>query len=142
MSQLYGFFAGLVGCASTWGAMAVLSHEVGWLVGIFLLVFLTVTTVYSNSEEIQERQDRASKALRDMETIFSGKLRQIERQIEGLEEEGGAHRKAVSESPPSPQEWDAMLHLLEHILHTSDTEHDPADHTTPVASAGIGHQLT
>jgi hypothetical protein len=116
MSQFYGLLAGLFVCASTWGAMTYISEQVGWLTGVFLLVFFTVTTVYINGDEVNERQKSVVRSLADMEIIFFEKLKMIERKIDYLEEKLTAGQSTPLKSAPHVQELDDMIGMVEQIL--------------------------
>jgi hypothetical protein len=114
MSQLYGLLAGLFVCVSTWGAMTYISEQVGWLIGVFLLIFFTVTTVYINGDEVNERQKNVSKSLSDMEIILFQKLKMIERKIDVLEEKLG--KEPAVDTRSEVQELDDMIGMVDHIL--------------------------
>lgn len=123
MSQLYGLLAGLFVCVSTWGAMTYVSVQVGWLVGVFLLIFFTVTTVYINGDEVNERQKNVIKALSDMEIIFFQKLKMIERKIDYLEEKSG--NGPAADTGSEMQELDDIIGMVDQIL-----THQPKSRST------------
>ena len=114
MSQLYGLLAGIFVCASTWGAMTYVSEQVGWLRGVFLLMFFTVTTVYINGDEVNERQKHVSKSLSDMEIILFQKLKMIEQKIDYLEQKLGNEPAAGARS--EVQELDDIIGMVDQIL--------------------------
>jgi hypothetical protein len=114
MSQLYGLLAGVFVCVSSWGAMTYISEQVGWLIGVFLLMFFTVTTVYINGDEVNERQKNVSKSLSDMEIILFQKLKMIEQKIDYLEEKFGNEPAADTRS--EVQGLDDIIGMVNQIL--------------------------
>lgn len=123
MSQLYGLFAGLFVCASTWGAMTYLSTDIGWLVGVFLLVFFVTTTIYINGDEVQERQKSLLKSVTDMEIIVHQRLKMIERKIAGIEHVLTVRAPHRASTTDASHTLDSMIHMIDHIL--TDTQDNP-----------------
>lgn len=123
MSQLYGMLAGLFVCASTWGAMTYVSQEIGWLVGLFLLMFFTVTTIYINGDEMNERQKNVVKSLTSMEILFFERLKHIERKIDTLEAQAQGSPTHKPDAPRHQHELDTMINMVEQILVDAQTRH-------------------
>jgi hypothetical protein len=116
MSQLYGLLAGLFVCASMWGAMTYISDQVGLLVGVFLVIFFTVTTIYINGDEVNERQKGIVRSIADMEIIFAHKLKMIERKIDYLEDHATKKSFSTAGAASNSKELDDMIGMIEQIL--------------------------
>jgi hypothetical protein len=127
MSQLYGLLAGLFVCASSWGVMTYVSQEVGWLVGLFLLVFFTITTVYINGDEMQVRQKNLIKSFIDMEANLCKQLKYIEQRIDFPERKGVDGDAGKPEAAAHQQELDSMIHMVEQILEEARRSDDSTD---------------
>ena len=135
MSQLYGLLAGFFVCASTWGGITYLSADIGWLVGVFLLVFFTTTTIYLNGDEVHERQKSLSKSLTDMEVIFLQQLKMIERKIDVVEQKCALQPSYRAEGPDASQALEAVIRMVERIL--SDDCDDPQE-ADAAPQVGVG----
>jgi hypothetical protein len=70
MSLFYGLAAGLFVSGSTWAAMTYISHIAGICLGLFLLTFFVVSTVYLTGDDLVERQRTLLKALTNTEVVF------------------------------------------------------------------------
>jgi hypothetical protein len=122
MSHLYGFLAGLFVCASVWGAMTYISDQAGLLVGVFLVIFITVTTVYIHGDEVNEHQKGIIRSLTDMEIIFFDKLKMIERKIDYLEDHVTKTSLPTAQSASNSKEIDDMIGMIEQILGNQEAE--------------------
>lgn len=123
MSQLYGLFAGLFVCLPTWAAMTYVSAQVGLLVGLFLMTFFVVATVYVNGDEMSECYKKLTKTFTDMEIIFFDKLKTLESKIETSRDDVKPTDSETLRLEAAAGNLDKMINMVEHILN----DHDRAD---------------
>lgn len=122
MSQLYGLFAGIFVCLPTWAALTYASTQVGLLVGLFLVTFFVVTTVYVNGDEMTERHKTLSRSLSDMEIIFFDQLKLLEAKIEAVQESTPAAGSGAFGFDAPSGDLDKMIDMVEHILNEHERE--------------------
>lgn len=125
MSQLYGLFAGLFVCLPTWAAVTYLSTQTGLLIGLFLVTFFVVTTIYVNGDEMAERHKTLTKSLTDMEIIFFDQLKLLEAKIDTVHEATPTSQRRTSPLAESSGDLDKMLDMIERIL--NEHERDSRD---------------
>jgi hypothetical protein len=127
VSQLYGLFAGIFVCLPTWAALTYASTQVGLLVGLFLVTFFIVTTVYVNGDEMTERHKTLSRSLSDMEIIFFDQLKLLESKIEAVQESTPPVRHNAFGFDAPSGDLDKMIDMVERILN----EHEREGHGNP-----------
>jgi hypothetical protein len=120
MSQLYGLLAGLFVGLATWAATVYVSELAGLCVGLFLLTFFAVSTIYLTGDDLLARQKVFSKALVDLEMILLDRFTTLEEKVGNLEAMPGGHSPVDSVTEPDVQAVDAMLHTLEAILEAKE----------------------
>lgn len=125
MSQLYGLFAGLFVCLPTWAAVTYVSAQTGLLIGLFLVTFFVVTTIYVNGDEMTERHKTLAKSLTDMEIIFFDQLKLLEAKIDIIHEATPALQSRHSPLAESSDDLDKMIDMIERIL--NEHERDSRD---------------
>jgi hypothetical protein len=109
MAQIYGVLAGLFVCLGTWAATAYVSALTGLLVGLFLLTFFAVSSIYLTGDEIMERQKTFATTLMKLEAGWSERLAGVEHRVQDLE------------STPTPRaEWEADTQALDALLQQLD----------------------
>ena len=122
MSQLYGLFAGIFVCLPTWAALTYASTQVGLLVGLFLVTFFVVTTVYVNGDEMTERHKTLSRSLSDMEIIFFDQLKLLEAKIEAVQESTPPASSGAFVFDAPSGDLDKMIDMVERILNEHERE--------------------
>jgi len=122
VSQLYGLFAGLFVCLPTWAAVTYVSTQIGLLIGLFLVTFFVVTTIYVNGDEMTERHKTLTKSLTDMEIIFFDQLKLLEAKIDIVHEAAPASQSRTSPLAESSGDLDKMIDMIEHILNEHERD--------------------
>ena len=121
MSQLYGLLAGLFVGLATWAATVYVSALAGLCVGLFLLTFFAVSTIYLTGDELIERQKIFSKALVDLEMILLARFTTLEEKVSSLETRPEAAPPVARAQPADIQAVDAMLRTLDNILEAKES---------------------
>jgi hypothetical protein len=122
VSQLYGLLAGLFVCLPTWAAVTYVSTQIGLLIGLFLVTFFVVTTIYVNGDEMTERHKTLTKSLTDMEIIFFDQLKLLEAKIDTVYEATPASQSRTSPHAESSGDLDKMIDMIERILHEHERD--------------------
>jgi hypothetical protein len=124
MSLFYGLAAGLFVSGSTWAAMTYISHIAGICLGLFLLTFFVVSTVYLTGDDLVERQRTLLKALTNTEVVFFERLKDLDGKMNKLAAPAQG-RRASEPVPDQVQALDTLLTTLDGILSASDTSSSP-----------------
>jgi hypothetical protein len=122
VSQLYGLLAGLFVCLPTWAAVTYMSTQIGLLIGLFLVTFFVVTTIYVNGDEMTERHKTLTKSFTDMEIIFFDQLKLLEAKIDTVHEATPALPSRTSPLAESSDDLDKMIDMIERILHEHERD--------------------
>ncbi len=121
MSQFYGLLAGLFVAGATWGISTYVSAQSGWLAGLFLVVFFTVTTIYIQGDEVNDRQRSVLNTLSGMEVAILERLKTLDETLKSLQspsrpEVTGAIRQS---------DLDGMIGLVQDILRDETAARSP-----------------
>jgi hypothetical protein len=98
------------------------STQVGLLVGLFLITFFVVTTVYVNGDEMTERHKTLSRSLSDMEIIFFDQLKLLEAKIETVQESTPPAGSGAFVFDAPSGDLDKMINMVERILNEHERE--------------------
>lgn len=116
MSQFYGLLAGLFVGLATWAATVYVNELAGLVVGLFLLTFFAVSTIYMTGDELLERQRTFSEALVQLESSMTTRLREIEHAVRSAGARTQVPLPMSGSAEPDVQTLNTMLQTLDAIL--------------------------
>lgn len=127
MSLFYGLCTGFVVCLPSWLVLRYISIEAGMLVGLFLVTFLLVMTIYANSDEHTERHHKVVESVTNTERVLLDAMRWIEVKIDTLPE-------SLVPAQSLPNDLDNSLEMLRRILDDPETDGQGEVHSPGVTA--------